>query len=76
MKTERFFSISVIPSSSNYTMFKVIVNVGGEPGAWMEPVGMDTEIVPLAKPYDRWTGNVFQGKVLLNGKPVPGAEIE
>ena len=37
---------------------------------------MDTEIVPLAKPYDRWTGNVFQGKVLLNGKPVPGAEIE
>ncbi len=55
---------------------KVIVNVGGEPGAWMEPVGMDTEIVPLAKPYDRWTGNVFQGKVLLNGKPVPGAEIE
>jgi cobalt/nickel transport protein len=55
---------------------KVIVNVGGEPGAWMEPVGLPTEIVPLAKPYDRWTGNIFQGKVLLNGKPVPGAEIE
>ena len=55
---------------------KVIVNVGGEPGAWMESVGMDTEIVPLVKSYDRWTGNVFQGKVLLNGKPVPGAEIE
>lgn len=55
---------------------KVIVNVGGEPGAWNEPVGMPTEIVPLAKPYDRWTGNVFQGKVLFNGKPVPNAEIE
>jgi len=55
---------------------KVIVNVGGEPGAWNEPVGLPTEIVPLAKPYDRWTGNVFQGKVLLNGKPVPHAEVE
>ncbi len=55
---------------------KVIVNVGGEPGAWNEPVGMPTEIVPLAKPYDRWTGNVFQGQVLLKGKPVPGAEVE
>jgi len=55
---------------------KVIVNVGGEPGAWMEPVGIPTEIVPLAKPYDRWTGNVFQGKVLVDGKPVPNAEIE
>ncbi len=55
---------------------KVIVNVGGEPGAWMEPVGLPVEIVPLCKPYDRWTGNVFQGKVLFNGKPVSGAEIE
>ncbi len=55
---------------------KVIVNVGGIPGAWNEPVGMPTEIVPLAKPYDRWTGNVFQGRVLLNGKPVPNAEVE
>ncbi len=55
---------------------KVMVNVGGEPGAWMEPVGLPTEIVPLSKPYDRWTGNVFQGRVLLNGVPVPNAEIE
>jgi cobalt/nickel transport protein len=55
---------------------KVIVNAGGEPGAWMEPVGLPTEIVPMAKPYDRWTGNVFQGQVLFNGKPVPNAEIE
>ncbi len=55
---------------------KIIVNVGGEPGAWNEPVGLPTEIVPLAKPYDRWTGNVFQGQVLFNGKPVPNAEIE
>ncbi|MCD6293807.1 MAG: DUF4198 domain-containing protein [Deltaproteobacteria bacterium] len=55
---------------------KMIVNVGGEPGAWMEPVGLPTEIVPLSKPYDRWTGNVFQGVVMCKGKAVPGAEIE
>ena len=55
---------------------KVIINVGGEPGAWMAPVGLPTEIVPLSKPYDRWTGNVFQGRVLCNGKVVPSAEIE
>ncbi len=55
---------------------KMIVNVGGEPGAWNEPVGLPVEIVPLAKPYDRWTGNVFQGRVLFNGKPVAHAEIE
>ena len=55
---------------------KMIVNAGGEPGAWNEPVGLPTEIVPMAKPYDRWTGNVFQGQVLASGKPVPNAEIE
>ncbi len=57
-------------------MTKMIINVGGIPGAWMEPAGLPAEIVPLSKPYDRWTGNVFQGKVLYNGQPVPGAEIE
>lgn len=56
---------------------KLIVNVGGEPGAWSEPVGgLPAEIVPLSKPYDRWTGNVFQGLVLLKDKPVANAEIE
>ncbi|NLZ17158.1 MAG: DUF4198 domain-containing protein [Desulfobulbaceae bacterium] len=55
---------------------KLIINGGGEPGAWMDPVGLAVEIVPLAKPYDRWVGNVFQGRVLANGKPVAGAEVE
>lgn len=55
---------------------KIIVNVGGEPGSWNQPVGLAAEIVPLAKTYDRWTGNVFQGQVLFNGKPVPNAEVE
>ena len=32
--------------------------------------------LPLPKPYGLWTGNVFQGQVLSNGKPVAGAEVE
>ena len=55
---------------------KLLVNVGGIPGNWNTPAGLPCEIVPLAKPYGLWTGNVFQGQVLSNGKPVAGAEVE
>lgn len=55
---------------------KMIINVGGEPGAWNEPVGIAAEIVPMVQPYNRWTGNIFQGQVLLNGKPVANTGVE
>ncbi len=55
---------------------KLIVNVGGVPTIWNEPVGLPCEIVPFIKPYATWVGNTFQGQVLSDGKPVPGAEIE
>jgi len=55
---------------------KVVANVGGIPGNWAEPAGLPCEIVPLIKPYGLWTGNVFKGQVLSDGKPVPGAEVE
>ena len=55
---------------------KLLVNVGGIPGNWNTPAVLPCEIVPLAKPYGLWTGNVFQGQVLSNGKPVAGAEVE
>ncbi len=55
---------------------KIIVNRGGTPTIWHEPVGLPVEIVPLDKPYGLWTGNVFRGVVLKDGKPVPNAEIE
>lgn len=55
---------------------KLIVNVGGIPGNWNEPVGLPCEIVPLIKPYGVWTGNVFKARVLSEGKPVAGAEVE
>jgi len=55
---------------------KLIVNVGGMPGNWADPVGLPCEIVPLIKPYGLWTGNVFKAQVLSNGKAVAGAEVE
>jgi cobalt/nickel transport protein len=55
---------------------KTLVNVGGVPGNWAEPVGLPAEIVPLNKPYANWTGGVFRGIVLSDGKPVPDAELE
>ncbi|MDY0163462.1 DUF4198 domain-containing protein [Desulfobotulus sp.] len=55
---------------------KMIMNVGGVPGNWHVPVGLPAEIVPLDKPYANWTGGVFRGVVMANGKPVPHAEIE
>lgn len=55
---------------------KLILNVGGIPGNWNQPAGLPAEIVPMIKPYGLWTGNVFQGQVLSNGKPVANAEVE
>jgi cobalt/nickel transport protein len=53
----------------------VIAAYGGDEG-WDQAIGLKTEIVPLSKPFGLYAGNVFQGVVLLNGKPVPGAEVE
>lgn len=55
---------------------KVIVNNAGLPTDWDAPTGLVTEILPLDKPYALWTGNVFRGVVVSEGKPVPNAEIE
>lgn len=55
---------------------KVCVDALGLEEGWDKPVGFETEIIPFTRPYGLWTGNVFTGRVLLKGKPVPYAEIE
>jgi cobalt/nickel transport protein len=55
---------------------KTVVNVGGIPGAWDEPLGLPVEVVPLDKPYANWVGGVFRAIVTANGEPVPHAEVE
>jgi cobalt/nickel transport protein len=55
---------------------RTMVNIGGLPGGWDEPLGLPVEVVPLDKPYANWVGGVFRAVVLSGGKPVPHAEIE
>lgn len=55
---------------------KTSVAAFGEEDGWDEPLGLKTEIVPLTRPFGNYAGNVFQGRVLLDGRPVPHAEVE
>ena len=55
---------------------KVVVAAFGDNEGWDTEFGLKTEIVPLSKPYGLYTGNVFQGIVKLNGKPIPYAKVE
>ncbi len=55
---------------------KTVVTAFGDDAGWDREIGLKTEIVPLAKPFGLYSGNVFQGMVKLDGKPVPWAEVE
>ncbi len=66
------------PAEDKYIVHytKVCVNALGMEAGWDEPVGLPTEIIPLTRPYGLWTGNLFTGRVLVDGKPAPGVEVE
>ena len=59
---------------------KVIVDAMAAQEGWDQPIaslaGIPVEIVPLSRPYSLYAGNVFTGRVLKDGKPVPDAEVE
>ena len=55
---------------------KTVVTAFGDDEGWDEEIGLKTEIVPLSKPFGLYAGNVFQGTIKLDGKPVPCAEVE
>jgi cobalt/nickel transport protein len=55
---------------------KVIVNGFGLELGWDAELGLKTEIVPLTRPYGIYAGNIFQGLVLVDGKPTPFTEVE
>jgi nickel transport protein len=55
---------------------KTVIAAFGVDDGWDAEAGLKTEIVPLAKPYGLYAGNLFQGIVKLDGKPVPFAEVE
>ena len=55
---------------------KTVVAAFGDDEGWDAEIGLKTEIIPLAKPFGLYAGNVFQGMVKLDGQPVPFAEVE
>lgn len=55
---------------------KLIVSAFGLEDAWDEPIGLKYEIIPLTKPFALYAGNLFQGKVLHNGKSAINTEVE
>lgn len=55
---------------------KSYLNRAQMPSDWTEPQGLPTEILPLNRPTNVLAGSTFSGRVLADGKPVPGAEIE
>ncbi len=55
---------------------KTVVAAFGFDDGWDKNAGLKTEIVPLSKPFGLYTGNVFQGVVFKDNKPVPFAEVE
>lgn len=55
---------------------KVVVDAFGAEEGWDGLVGLPVEIEPLVRPYGLWAGNLFQGIVRQDGKPVPFAEVE
>jgi len=65
------------PAENHYIQHftKVVVDFGSGDG-WDKLVGLPIEIEPLTRPYGLWTGNLFRGRVLKDGKPLPFAEIE
>jgi cobalt/nickel transport protein len=55
---------------------KAYVDAFGDDEGWAEPLGLKAEIVPLVRPGALYAGNVFQGRVLMDGKPQPGLDVE
>ena len=55
---------------------KTVIPAYGADENWDQAVGLPTEIVPMQRPFGNYSGNSFSGRVLVNGKPAGGAEVE
>lgn len=66
------------PAEEGYIVHhtKTIISAFGVESGWDQPMGVKTEIIPLTRPFGLYVGNVFQGIVILDGKPVPYSEVE
>ncbi len=66
------------PAEDTFIMHytKVVVPAFGDEEGWDKEVGQKIEIVPLTRPFGLYAGNVFQGIVKVDGKPLPYGEVE
>jgi len=55
---------------------KTIIAAYGDEEGWDRPLGLETEIVPLTRPFAGYSGFSFTGQVLYRNRPVPHAEVE
>ena len=55
---------------------KIIISSFGLEDGWDTPLGLKYEIIPMVKPFALYSGNLFQGKVLHDGKPASNIEVE
>lgn len=55
---------------------KSFVNNSEVPTDWMNALGLETEILPLNRPTNIVAGSTFTGRVLSEGQPAAGVEIE
>jgi cobalt/nickel transport protein len=66
------------PAEDSYIVHytKVVVPAFGDEEGWDKDVGFKIEIAPLTRPFGLYAGNLFQGIVKVDGKPLPYAEVE
>ncbi|MEO0227204.1 MAG: DUF4198 domain-containing protein [candidate division WOR-3 bacterium] len=55
---------------------KTVVNGFGLQQGWDAEIGLETEIIPLTRPYGLYAGNVFCGLAKVNGRPAPFTDVE
>lgn len=55
---------------------KTVVTAFGDDEGWDREIGLKAEIIPLSKPYGLYAGNIFQGIVSFDGRPLPYSEVE
>lgn len=55
---------------------KTVIGAFGNEDGWEQPIGLPVEIVPLSRPFGNYTGNIFTGVALKNGKPLVNTPIE
>ena len=57
-------------------LVKTMLPVHGESWGWHRPVGMSFEIVPETRPFGLLAPALITGRVLVDGKPAAGLEVE